>query len=136
MFLVCSFLACSEDSPTEPDLTMEEKLQKALDDGIIKYSGKGISAAVIFPSGEEWKGVSGVSHGNVPVTKDMLFSAGSITKTFTAAAILQMADEGKINLDDQLRRLAPGLGRVHPPATVGRTGGAGGYLRSAPGLFQ
>lgn len=39
---------------------------------------------------------------NVPVTADTLFDIGSIVKTFTATAILQYVDSGRISLDDTL----------------------------------
>lgn len=83
------------------ELTLGEKLQTALNNQIIS-NGKGISVAIIFPDGKTWKGVSGVSKNNIPITQNMLFSAGSITKTFTAATIMQMVEEGKIELNDQI----------------------------------
>lgn len=36
---------------------------------------------------------------NVPVTKDTVFEIGSVTKQITAAAIMLLVEEGKINLD-------------------------------------
>jgi len=48
-----------------------------------------------------------------PVTPNTRFEIGSITKQFTAAAILQLADDGKLNLDD---RLAKYIG-IYPPAS-------------------
>jgi CubicO group peptidase (beta-lactamase class C family) len=38
----------------------------------------------------------------VPVTADTLFQSGSLGKQFTAAGILLLAQEGKLNLDDRL----------------------------------
>lgn len=102
-----SFISCSKKSPSEPELTLAEKLQGALDDGIVAYNGKGISAAVIMPDGEKWVGVSGVSHGTTKITSDMRFGAGSIAKNFTAVIILQLAEEGEITLDDSLYEWVP-----------------------------
>src|SRR3712207_5414864 len=48
-----------------------------------------------------------------PVTEDTVFRVGSLTKTFTAVAVLQLAEQGLVDLDapvaDSLRafRLAP-----------------------------
>ncbi len=42
-----------------------------------------------------------------PVTPASVFRAGSITKQFTAAAILQLAQEGKLSLDDTLAKHLP-----------------------------
>ncbi|HEX7155322.1 MAG TPA: serine hydrolase domain-containing protein [Thermoanaerobaculia bacterium] len=39
---------------------------------------------------------------NVPITADTLFDVGSIVKTFTATAIQQYVDSGRISLDDTL----------------------------------
>ena len=41
-------------------------------------------------------------HGTEPVTDKTLYGVGSITKTFVAAALLQLQEEGKIRLDDPL----------------------------------
>ncbi|HWF19729.1 MAG TPA: serine hydrolase domain-containing protein, partial [Verrucomicrobiae bacterium] len=38
----------------------------------------------------------------VPVTKDTVFEIGSITKQFTAACVLLLAQEGKLSLDDKI----------------------------------
>ena len=43
-------------------------------------------------------GVSDLSTGR-PITPDMRHRAGSITKTFTAAAVLQQVESGQIALD-------------------------------------
>jgi|GEM_PF-959089 len=42
-----------------------------------------------------------------PVNKDMIFEIGSITKTFTAAIMLQLEAEGKLNVDDPIAKYLP-----------------------------
>lgn len=44
---------------------------------------------------------------NVPATRDTVYRIGSITKQFTAAAILLLVEEGKIELDDPLTEHLP-----------------------------
>jgi D-alanyl-D-alanine carboxypeptidase len=77
----------------------------------IRSSGKfpGVSAAVMFPDGEIWTGVSGtaVASSSTLVTTDTLFSVGSITKTFISALIGRLAQEGTIGLDDPLSKYVP-----------------------------
>jgi CubicO group peptidase (beta-lactamase class C family) len=46
-----------------------------------------------------------------PATPEMRYSIGSISKQFTAAAILLLQEEGKLNLDDPLDRYVTGLTR-------------------------
>ena len=60
---------------------------------------------------------------NTPVTQDTVFRIGSITKTFTAIAVLQLSEQGLVDLDapanDYLRayRLIPAKAGLRP-ATV------------------
>ena len=45
----------------------------------------------------------------VPATPEMRYSIGSISKQFTAAAILMLQEEGKLSLDDPVSKYIPGL---------------------------
>jgi D-alanyl-D-alanine carboxypeptidase len=45
----------------------------------------------------------------VAATPDMRYSIGSISKQFTAAAILMLQEEGKLSLDDTVGKYIPGL---------------------------
>ncbi len=44
---------------------------------------------------------------NVPMQADHVFRIGSITKQFTAVAILQLMEQGKLNLQDEITRFIP-----------------------------
>ena len=44
---------------------------------------------------------------NVPMHPDMIFRIGSITKQFTAVAILQFAEKGKLSLQDDIKKFIP-----------------------------
>ena len=45
----------------------------------------------------------------IPNTPQTHFRIGSLTKAFTAAAVLLLAEAGRLGLDDGVRRLVPGL---------------------------
>lgn len=47
----------------------------------------------------------------IPVTAETQFRIGSITKQFTAAAILRLADDGKLMLTDPLDKYLPGFSK-------------------------
>jgi prolyl oligopeptidase len=50
-----------------------------------------------------------------PVTNDSVFRIGSVTKQFTAAAILKLQEEGRLSVDDKLAKYFPefpGAGRI------------------------
>ena len=49
---------------------------------------------------------------NAPVDENTHFEIGSITKQFTAAAILQLRDAGKLSLDDKLGKYFPQYARA------------------------
>jgi len=68
-----------------------------------------------------WQGTSGVAnvHTGQPVPVDGRFRIGSMTKTFTATAALQLAGRGRLDLDRTVRSYAPDLlPRDYPPITV------------------
>lgn len=71
-------------------------LQEAVDSGI-----PGISVAVANSESLIWSGVAGQADivTNTAVQTDHLFGIGSITKTFVAAIILQLVEEGLLSLD-------------------------------------
>lgn len=70
--------------------------------------------AEVRDAGQVWRGASGVADVKTgrPITPDMRQRVGSITKTFTAAAVLQQVEKGRIQLDapigGYLPRLLPG----------------------------
>ncbi|SPE20901.1 Beta-lactamase [Candidatus Sulfotelmatomonas gaucii] len=47
----------------------------------------------------------------VPATPDMRYSIGSISKQFTATAILLLQEQGRLSLDDPVGKYVPGLTR-------------------------
>jgi CubicO group peptidase (beta-lactamase class C family) len=62
-------------------------------------------AAAVYRDGEPiWETAVGAAdvEGGVAATPDTQYRVGSITKTFTAAAIMQLRDAGKLDLEDTL----------------------------------
>src|SRR5262249_6213710 len=52
---------------------------------------------------------------NVRVDSQTIYHWGSITKSLTAIAIMQLRDRGKLSLDDKLVRWVPELHAMHDP---------------------
>jgi len=68
---------------------------------------------------------------HVPTTVDTYYEIGSITKQFTAAAILQLQEAGKLHLDDKLSTYlpnAPHAGEVTLRQLLSHTSGMPEYL--------
>jgi CubicO group peptidase (beta-lactamase class C family) len=51
----------------------------------------------------------------VPISEHTIFHYGSITKTLTAIAIMQLRDRGRLSLDDRVTSYIPELRLVHDP---------------------
>jgi CubicO group peptidase (beta-lactamase class C family) len=62
-------------------------------------------------------GVANVTTGQ-PVATDTIYQCGSMTKTWTALAFMQLADEGKVDLDEPVRTYLPGFRVADPDVTA------------------
>ena len=62
-------------------------------------------------------GLASVELG-VPATADTVYQLASVTKTFTATAIMMLAREGKLSLDDRITERLPDLPKAWHDVTV------------------
>jgi CubicO group peptidase (beta-lactamase class C family) len=62
-------------------------------------------------------GMADLEH-DVPITPDTIFEAGSVSKQFTAAAVLLLARDGKLSLEDPARKYIPELPDVAASVTI------------------
>jgi CubicO group peptidase (beta-lactamase class C family) len=62
-------------------------------------------------------GLADLEH-DVRNTADTIFEAGSVSKQFTAAAVLLLAKEGKLSLDDPVRKYIPEVPDYDVPLTI------------------
>jgi len=69
------------------------------------------AAAGVWQGGREVFASHGVTsvENPLPVTPDTLFLIGSVTKTFTATAVMRLVADGKVALDAPVRRYVPEL---------------------------
>lgn len=67
-------------------------------------------AGVVRDGGLVWSGVHGERTGSAPPTTDTQYRIGSITKTMTAVLVMQLRNEGRLDLADRLDRHLPGVG--------------------------
>ncbi len=89
---------------------LEAALQREVERG-----APGLSAAIATRRGVVWTGVAGRAdlERDVPVDEAHVFGIGSITKVFVVATVLQLAEEGKVDLQAPIGRL------LDPAATAG-----------------
>ena len=62
-------------------------------------------------------GMADLEH-DVKIAPDTIFEAGSVSKQFTAAAVLLLARDGKLSLDDQVSKYIPELPDHRAPLTI------------------
>ena len=67
-------------------------------------------AGVVRDDALVWTGEYGAGTGTVPPSPDLQYRIGSITKTMTAALVMQLRDEGLLDLADPLSAHLPGVG--------------------------
>ena len=93
----------------QPARSLTERLDSIAGADVLENEAVGIVAAVV--RGDDtllYRGYGKANvEQNVPMPTDAIFEVGSITKQFTAAAILQLRDQGKLSLDDDITKWLP-----------------------------
>ena len=122
-------------------LDLKLKVAEMLD----RWPSAGLAVVVVRDGSLEWflgHGVASVE-SKEPITEDTVFRIGSITKTFTAIAVMQLSEQGLVDLDalanDYLHtfRLVPAEESFRPTVRHLLTHTAGiGYWRRLSDLLQ
>ena len=86
--------------PADADLpeATATRLQAALERLVGGSAATGAAAAIVTPDGS-WAGATGVDGAGAPIEPTSAFGIGSTSKTVTAAEILLLASQGKLDLD-------------------------------------
>ena len=98
--------------------------------------------AVLLARGDEvlYRGACGSANLElgVPLSADQVFRIGSVTKQFSAAAALKLAEAGKLSLDDPLTKFVPGFpggDKVNVRMLLNHTSGIRSYT-DVPGVMD
>ena len=132
LFLLLSWSLSAKVNAQDVDPKLAEALQHALDSMYAQLDIYGISAAVQLPNDVVWAGGSGVSTLQPldSITPEHRFASGSSTKTVTSMCIMQLADEGVLQLDDSLHQWLPFMLHINPNITIRQ------LLQHQSGLFD
>ena len=89
--------------------TPEERFSRLVGEAQRDSRLPSLTAAVFRGGKVEWSEAIGVGdvEAGTQAAVDMQYAVASITKTFTATAVMQLRDEGKLDLDDPLERHLP-----------------------------
>jgi D-alanyl-D-alanine carboxypeptidase len=91
-------------------------LARRLSAALVRYRERqaipGISVTMIFADGTTWTDAAGFSvlRDASEVTEETEFPAASMSKTFVAAAVLRLVEDGRIRLDEPVGARLPALG--------------------------
>src|SRR3990172_8472923 len=98
--------------PGPPALTRELAFALTASLGQLRTAAgiPGVEVAIIFPDGRSWRGHAGFQDysARIPVKNSTPFPVASVSKTFLAALVVELAQEGRFGLDDSLVALLPG----------------------------
>ena len=102
--------SCSRQAAYPPELsTQVDKLFEKFDSTVTPGCALSVMQAgrIVYKRGY---GMADLDH-DVPIRPDTVFHVASISKQFTDAAIVLLAQEGKLSLDDDVREICSGIAR-------------------------
>src|SRR6185503_18939787 len=113
LILLSSILLANAQAELSPEL--RTKIDKLADDVLSRSGVPGASVAVV----KDGKIVYLKAYGSArlepktPATSEMRYSIGSISKQFTAVAMLLLQEQGKLSLDEKVAKFIPDLTRAN-----------------------
>ncbi|MBI1780714.1 MAG: beta-lactamase family protein [Sphingobacteriales bacterium] len=104
-FSLCLLLTANSYGQTKQDKQLIKNVDQLITE---KYSSVAPGCAVLIAKDGQviFKKAFGIANRelNVPMQTDMVFRIGSMTKQYTAIAILQLVEKGKISLQDNIQK--------------------------------
>jgi CubicO group peptidase (beta-lactamase class C family) len=101
---------------------VEEKFEGLIADAMMRNHVPGLSLAIVMDGKVIYAKGFGARRlkDNAPATPNTLYGVGSCTKSFTALAIMQLVQQGKLNLKDPVKKHLPEfkLGKEENPITI------------------
>jgi CubicO group peptidase (beta-lactamase class C family) len=124
-----------------PDAAIAGQVQAALERAV---AADGPGAVVLVAKGDTvlFRGARGQAQIElgVPLAADQVFRIASITKIFTAATVLKLAEQGRLSIDDKLGKYLPdfpGADRIALRQLLNHTAGVSDNAKPAqPGFLR
>lgn len=139
--LLLGVSACAADAELKVDLPAQvdaafpddtqAQLQASMDRAIAATGSSGAIVGVWAPWAGSWvKGLGTSTPGGAPVTTDMIFKAGAVTRAMTCDALYAAVADGTVDLDDPVTEWVSGI-QLDASLTLGQlcdsTSGLGSY---------
>jgi methyl acetate hydrolase len=94
---------------------LKETLDKVLENAVRRAGGvPGVVAMITDREGNIYEGAAGVRDlgKGTPMTTDTVFALFSTTKAITGTALMQLVQEGKVSLDDPVKKYVPEIAEI------------------------
>ena len=105
---VAASASCSQEPnvTAAPGASLQERFQITLDALRDKHGFPGATAAYVLPDGSTGVAATGLAdvENKIPMSKESRMLAASVGKSFVAATVLALAQEGRLDLDDRLSK--------------------------------
>jgi CubicO group peptidase (beta-lactamase class C family) len=106
----CSAMPKKPDNPAPGDYGYtKEYISWLIRKEMKKHDVTGLSIALVDDQRVVWAAGFGYADrdGKVPAAPETVYRAGSISKLFTDSAVMQLAEQGKLDIDQPLQRYLP-----------------------------
>src|SRR5262249_35383742 len=115
-------LAVATQAQTRPGLGADkhERIEKAISAQMSRLGIPGLSVAVVVDHKLQWSNGYGLAdvENFVPAKAMTAYRLGSISKPITAAAVMQLVERGKLDLDAPIQKYCPAVPKKPWPGTV------------------
>ena len=113
--LILAFFCPNANAQTQLPVEIQQKIDKVAHDALAKTGVPSASVAVVKDGQIAYLHAYGNARlePETPAKPEMRYSIGSVSKQFTAAAILLLQEQGKLSLDDKVSKFIPGLTRAN-----------------------
>jgi serine beta-lactamase-like protein LACTB, mitochondrial len=97
-----------------------EKIEKAISAEMSRQNIPGLSVAIVTDRKLRWSNGYGLAdlENNVPAKSATVYRLGSISKSITAIAVMQLAERGKLDLDAPIQKYCPAFPQKQWPITA------------------
>jgi len=114
LFLVLAFASSPATAQAQLSAELREKIDKIASEALAKSGVPSASLAVVKDGQIVYVKAYGNAHiePRTAARSEMRYSIGSVSKQFTAAAILLLQEQGKLSLDDRVAKFIPDLTRA------------------------
>src|SRR5258706_6198217 len=113
--LILACCCAKANAQTQLSAEMQQKIDKVATDALAKTGVPSASVGVVKDGQIAYLHAYGNARLDpaTPARSEMRYSIGSVSKQFTATAMLLLQEQGKLSLDDKVGRFVPGLTRAN-----------------------